>query len=387
MDGPVVVVGQRNRRSLDRSGAARAANRGHPRRSRHRAPRSICVLVRVCHGLRRASSRCLPSQDPRHGALARVVQALRGGPRDQLGRRDPLGRNVRRARTSCAHRSRRLTAAATRCAPSQPTRSSVAFRPTAPGDILAASWVPEDGQADPVRAIDVLRGAFVELGGTVLVGRASLLLDPPRVGVRVGEDRIDASSVVVAAGAESGALLERFGWEVPMDPSPGLLVLTEPTDSLANRHRLCHALLGHPHPPSSESGRQGFDRRARHSRRGREGSHHGSRAATAGPGPRILPLARRCCHGPFHRGVAPDAPGWDAHRGTSPGLASVYVAAAHAGVTLAPALGELVAQEIIENKTAARLEPFRPARFSEHRTDAHVSIEEAFQLPSEVFLG
>ena len=53
-----------------------------------------------------------------------------------------------------------------------------------PGDILAASWVPEDGQADPVCAIDVLRGAFVELGGTVLVGRASLLLDPPRVGVR-----------------------------------------------------------------------------------------------------------------------------------------------------------------------------------------------------------
>ena len=101
-----------------------------------------------------------------------------------------------------------------------------------PGDILAASWVPEDGQADPVRLIDVLRGAFVELGGTVLVGWASLLLDPPRVGVRVGEERIDASSVVVAAGAESGALLERFGWKVPMDPSPGLLVLTEPTDSL-----------------------------------------------------------------------------------------------------------------------------------------------------------
>ena len=106
------------------------------------------------------------------------------------------------------------------------------FPASAPGDILAASWVPEDGQPDPVRAIDVLRGEFAELGGTILVGRASLLFDDPRVCVRVGEDRIDASSVVVAAGAESGGLLERFGWELPMDPSPGLLVLTEPTDPL-----------------------------------------------------------------------------------------------------------------------------------------------------------
>lgn len=73
--------------------------------------------------------------------------------------------------------------------------------------------------------------------------------------------------------------------------------------------------------------------------------------------------------------------------GSLPGLASVYVAAAHASVTLAPVLGELVAEEIIENKTAARLESFRPARFSQHREDAYRSIEEAFEMPSEVFLG
>jgi len=257
---------------------------------------------------------------------------------------------------------------------------------SAPGDILAASWVPEDGQADPVRAIDVLRGAFVELGGTVLVGRASLLLDPPRVGVRVGEDRIDASSVVVAAGAESGALLERFGWEVPMDPSPGLLVLTEPTDSLVTGTVYVTPSSGIPiHLRQKADGRVLIGERAQ---------DEVAKDPTMAHAQRLLAQARASF--PSLRGVAIDhfTVEWRPMPrdgmpivGPLPGLASVYVAAAHAGVTLAPALGELVAQEIIENKTAARLEPFRPARFSEHRTDAYVSIEEAFQLPSEVFLG
>jgi glycine/D-amino acid oxidase-like deaminating enzyme len=73
--------------------------------------------------------------------------------------------------------------------------------------------------------------------------------------------------------------------------------------------------------------------------------------------------------------------------GPLPGLGSIYVAAAHSGVTLAPAIGELVAGEIVDAETAARLEPFRLGRFSEHQADADRSIEEAFDAPSEVFLG
>jgi sarcosine oxidase subunit beta len=52
---------------------------------------------------------------------------------------------------------------------------------SAPEGALAASFAPEDGQADPVRAIEVLRDAFMELGGRVLVGRARLLLDESSV--------------------------------------------------------------------------------------------------------------------------------------------------------------------------------------------------------------
>jgi L-2-hydroxyglutarate oxidase LhgO len=46
--------------------------------------------------------------------------------------------------------------------------------------------------------------------------------------VRVDDDRVQASTVVIAAGTETAALLQRFGWEIPMNPSPGLLSVTKP---------------------------------------------------------------------------------------------------------------------------------------------------------------
>lgn len=119
-----------------------------------------------------------------------------------------------------------------------------------PKGVLAASLASDDGQADPLCAIDVLRGAFAELGGTILVGRASLLFDKSSVQVRIGDEQIEASSVVVAAGVETGALLERFGWEIPMEPSPGLLALTEPTEPLHDRDGLRVAAVGPSHPPA-----------------------------------------------------------------------------------------------------------------------------------------
>jgi len=257
---------------------------------------------------------------------------------------------------------------------------------SAPGDILAASWAPEDGQADPVHAIDVLRGQFAKLGGTILVGRAGLLFDDPAVRVRVGEDRIDAPSVVVAAGAETGALLERFGWEIPMDASPGLLVLTEPTDPVVTGTVYVTPASGVPIHL-----RQRADSRVLIGERAQD---EVAKDPTMSHAQRLLAQARASF--PSLGGVDIDhfTVEWRPMPrdgmpivGPLPGLASVYVAAAHAGVTLAPALGELVAKEIIENKTGARLEPFRPARFSQHRADAYLSIEEAFELPSEVFRG
>ena len=46
----------------------------------------------------------------------------------------------------------------------------------------------------------------------------------------------------------------------------------------------------------------------------------------------------------------------------SPARPDVYVAITHSGVTLAPIIGELVAQEITEGQLADLLKDFRPDR-------------------------
>jgi glycine/D-amino acid oxidase-like deaminating enzyme len=73
--------------------------------------------------------------------------------------------------------------------------------------------------------------------------------------------------------------------------------------------------------------------------------------------------------------------------GRLPGLPSLYVATGHGGVTVAPALAEFLAGEILDDKPSDRLKPFTPARFAAHRADAYRSIEEAFAGGSEFYLG
>jgi glycine/D-amino acid oxidase-like deaminating enzyme len=48
--------------------------------------------------------------------------------------------------------------------------------------------------------------------------------------------------------------------------------------------------------------------------------------------------------------------------GFSPAQPGVYLAIAHSGVTLAPILGQLAAQEILDGTRAEALSPYRPDR-------------------------
>ena len=48
--------------------------------------------------------------------------------------------------------------------------------------------------------------------------------------------------------------------------------------------------------------------------------------------------------------------------GELPGLPGVYAAVMHSGVTLAPGIAQLLADEILDGEEAALLETFRPAR-------------------------
>ena len=67
--------------------------------------------------------------------------------------------------------------------------------------------------------------------------------------------------------------------------------------------------------------------------------------------------------------------------GPLPWLDSLYLAVSHSGVTLAPALGRLVAQEITDQPPDGLLAPFRPGRFAERTTQVMLQVESVFREP------
>jgi len=251
---------------------------------------------------------------------------------------------------------------------------------------FTATYAPDDGQADPLRAIETLTGAFSEHGGMLLIGRASLTVEGSGITVRVGEDRIEASTVIVAAGAETAMLLERMGWEVPMDPSPGLLCVTEPVERFTERIVYVYPRGEVPiHLRQLPDGRVLIGERAQ---------DEVAKNPTMDHARKLLRQARKAFPiledtdvdhftvewRPMPRDKMPIV-------GPLPGLPDLYVATAHSGVTMAPALARFITSEITEGVEQDRLKPFRPGRFSTHSADAYASIEEAFSGASEVFIG
>src|SRR6266498_2008082 len=65
--------------------------------------------------------------------------------------------------------------------------------------------------------------------------------------------------------------------------------------------------------------------------------------------------------------------------GPMPSLDSLYLAVTHKGVTLAPALGRLVADEIATGEPQWLLTQFRPGRFTERATRVVLDVEELFR--------
>jgi glycine/D-amino acid oxidase-like deaminating enzyme len=65
--------------------------------------------------------------------------------------------------------------------------------------------------------------------------------------------------------------------------------------------------------------------------------------------------------------------------GPVPWLESLYLVVTHSGVTVAPALGRLVAREVAAGEPDGLLAPFRPGRFAERATRVLLDVESAFR--------
>jgi glycine/D-amino acid oxidase-like deaminating enzyme len=112
-------------------------------------------------------------------------------------------------------------------------REEPAIGPKAVGAILHA----EDGHTSPLLLLRALADEFRRLGGQVLTGRQVVAVDRPdgfRLSCADGAP-VEAGKVVLAAGLGAATLGPMLGFQAPVRPQRGQILITEKLPKLLNR--------------------------------------------------------------------------------------------------------------------------------------------------------
>lgn len=226
--------------------------------------------------------------------------------------------------------------------------------------------VEQERQVRPESLVAGYVKRLLEEGAEVVVGSPIDGFDRSGgsiVGVRNGEDSIEADEIVIAAGVHTGRLARLLGVRLPIDAGKGYSLHYEPAPIEVN-----HALYLYEARVAVTS----FDGAIRLA-----GTMEFSGINTRLQPKRVDGIIRSADR--YLRGWPADAKGraWAGMRAMVPdGLpvigriaGNVTVASGHSmlGVTLAPVTGELVAASIAEARTPGVLRPFDPLRFTRNR--------------------
>lgn len=217
-----------------------------------------------------------------------------------------------------------------------------------------------DGAIDPVAVTQALVRAARSHGARLLATCAVTALrvcGGRVVGVDASTGFLPATYVVVTAGVDAATLCAPLGLNLPVAPSPALLMrFTAPPG-------LVRTLVASPHLEVREAadgrllvaaGYQGEVDQRDLQRAGEEmlrrllstfQNAQDVRLDSVRLGARLMPVDGLPVIGPI------------------PGASGAYVAVMHSGVTLAPAVASLVAAEVVHGVQAAELAGVRPDRF------------------------
>jgi glycine/D-amino acid oxidase-like deaminating enzyme len=240
------------------------------------------------------------------------------------------------------------------------TRGQVAERLPALGPVPeTALFFPEEGVSDPA----ILARALIAASGAKVIRATvqSLREEEGRVsGALTDLGPLAADRVILATGTGTPALLEPFGYSLPMLKRPGLMLATNALPPI------CPVVLATP------------DQEVRQDDKGHliapaSAGHQADHAETLGSFPVVVNATLTRLRRLF--------PGQDIHFGHQamalrpvPGdglpvvgqgpVAGLWIAVMHSGATLAPLIGELLAEEIAGGPDSPLLADFRPARFA-----------------------
>jgi sarcosine oxidase subunit beta len=257
------------------------------------------------------------------------------------------------------------------------TRAVREIAPAVSETVLAASFCPSDGHANPTATVRAFANAAERLGATILTETSVRAIDAARGrvrGVRTSRGDIATDVVVVTAGVYSGQLCAPSGVDLPLKIARVGVVQTVPLPPLIEQ------VLGVA--TADFAGRQEVDGRVRFTGGGEPWPHRLDELALAGGNDivqppladiqaalsravEILPALAEARIARVWGGLLDMTPDALPVIERVPEIAGLVVAAGFSGhgFCLGPVTGQIVRDLVIDGKTAHPIEPFRRERF------------------------
>ena len=232
-----------------------------------------------------------------------------------------------------------------------------------------------DGAVDPVLATQILLKAATAMGAEVVHPNELVDVeykDARLVAAQTTTGRIKIDIIVLATGAAPDIIKKIAHIDIPQRSTPGAIVITEPMPPLLNRIVVAPGVHIHQRldgrvvlgeqagPPKNGAHQQRLSTRANQFPSTELAHQHAQR---------ILDIAKRYVPNIHNAKIDQVFIGWrplplDGHPvlGYSPNREGIYLAVMHSGVTLAPIVGRLVAQEIMSEESVQQLKYYRPDR-------------------------
>lgn len=241
-------------------------------------------------------------------------------------------------------------------------------------DARKVAYSPNDGALDPELAARLLLQEAQRLGATIRTECAVTGQRQDASGVVLETARGDhhTDTYVLATGADPDALDALAGIAIPQRSTPGVIVVTKPVEPVLNRILVAPGVHIHQRLDGRlVLGEQdGAPQNEAHAARlaGRPTRFPGDDFARQHAS-RILAVAEQYLPAAAQAEVDEVHIGWrplplDGHPvvGFSPANPNAYIAVTHSGVSLAPIIGKLAAQELLGQGTPDLLAPYRPSR-------------------------
>ena len=240
------------------------------------------------------------------------------------------------------------------------------------GSVAAAEYSPNEGQVEPQMVVDACLCRLREMGCEIYVETEVLGFEQNNDGriytLATTAGSLEVDAMVIAAGTETTRLAALAGANVPQAESPGVVMRTNPLPPLLHNVPVVYA------PPLGNGRREIHLRQCADGRLmiGEGDQESLAQDDTQAHADDLLARARRYLPGLDGAEAVPVPVGWrpmplDGYpvMGFASEAPNMYVALTHSGVTLAPALSQLAAQEICDGTPAdAVLGPYRPQRFA-----------------------